>query len=196
MTRKKIIPLNTDRGGCCPTLKTNYYKMSPANFFGHSKDGFKSICIMETIERNTPMKENDNEPLCIKQATKQGYIEVPQGAVFDMSYPESTTRIGRVQEEGQVSPTLMAGGEAPCHYEGKESTSYRIRKLTPRECFRLMGVTETDIDKIQQSGVSKTQQYKIAGNSIVVDVMYYIFKDLFSAEKGSTTNEEGQLSLF
>lgn len=59
------------------------------------------------------------EPLRIPQATKQGYIEIPQGAVFDMSYPESTTRRGRVQEGGQISPTIMAGGEAPCYYEGK-----------------------------------------------------------------------------
>lgn len=56
---------------------------------------------------------------------------------------------------------------------------YRIRKLTPRECFRLMGVSESDIDKIQAAGISKTQQYKMAGNSIVVDVLYKIFNNLF-----------------
>lgn len=132
------------------------------------------------------------EPLRIPQATKQDYIEVPQGAVFDMSYPESTTRRGRVQDGGQVSPTLMAGGEAPCHYEGKEAASYRIRKLTPRECFRLMGVTEADIDKIQQSGVSQSQQYKMAGNSIVVDVLEHIFRKMFV----DTGQESQQLSLF
>lgn len=57
--------------------------------------------------------------------------------------------------------------------------NYRIRKLTPRECFRLMGVSESDIDKIQAAEISRTQQYKMAGNSIVVDVLYYIFKELF-----------------
>lgn len=57
--------------------------------------------------------------------------------------------------------------------------NYRIRKLTPRECFRLMGVSEEDIDKIQSSGISKTQQYKMAGNSIVVDVLYHIFRKMF-----------------
>jgi DNA (cytosine-5)-methyltransferase 1 len=132
------------------------------------------------------------EPLRIPQATKQDYIEVPQGAVFDMSYPESTTRRGRVQEGGQVSPTLMAGGEAPCHYDGKESTSYRIRKLTPRECFRLMGVDDKDIDTIQASGVSNSQQYKMAGNSIVVDVLYHLFRKMFT----ETHSEDRQLTLF
>ena len=172
------------------------------------------------------------EPLCIPQATKQGYIEVPPGSVFDMSYPESKTRRERVQEGGKVSPTLMASGEALCYYEGtaktlclnskvdgkhpslehriydsegistaittgflpsfKEPISYRIRKLTPRECFRLMGVSETNIDKIQQSGVSQSQQYKMAGNSIVVDVLEHIFRKLFI----DTGQESQQLSLF
>ena len=58
-------------------------------------------------------------------------------------------------------------------------TSYRIRKLTPRECFRLMGLKDDDIDKIQQVGISNTQQYKMAGNSIVIDVLEAIFRNLF-----------------
>lgn len=58
-----------------------------------------------------------------------------------------------------------------------------IRKLTERECFRLMDVDETDIDKIQASGVSRSQQYKMAGNSIVVACMEGIFYNLFSTEQ-------------
>lgn len=72
------------------------------------------------------------------------------------------------------------------------TTSFRIRKFTERECFRLMGVSETDIDKIQQSGVSRTQQYKMVGNSIVVDVLEHIFRKLFV----DTGQESQQLSLF
>ena len=60
--------------------------------------------------------------------------------------------------------------------------TYRIRKLTPRECFRLMGLHDDDIDKIQATGISNTQQYKMAGNSIVVDVLEAIFKNLFKGE--------------
>lgn len=56
---------------------------------------------------------------------------------------------------------------------------YRIRKLTSRECFRLMGVGEPDIDKIQNAGISDTQQYKMAGNSIVVQVLEGIFTQMF-----------------
>ena len=61
--------------------------------------------------------------------------------------------------------------------------TFRIRKLTPRECFRLMGLHDDDIDKIQAIGVSNTQQYKMAGNSIVVDVLEAIFKNLFKEEQ-------------
>lgn len=68
--------------------------------------------------------------------------------------------------------------------------NYRIRKLTPRECYRLMGVSEENIDKIQNAGISKTQQYKMAGNSIVVDVLYYIFKKLFIDKKANKGDEQ------
>lgn len=74
----------------------------------------------------------------------------------------------------KVTPTLRAGNSNTFVY-----SDYRIRKLTPRECFRLMGMRECDIDKIQQAGISNTQQYKMAGNSIVVDVLEAIFKNLF-----------------
>lgn len=67
----------------------------------------------------------------------------------------------------------------------------RIRKLTERECFRLMGVADSESDKIRQV-VSKTQCYKLAGNSIVVDVLVAIFNQLFSDNK--TTDK--QLKLF
>lgn len=60
--------------------------------------------------------------------------------------------------------------------------NYRIRKLTPRECFRLMGMNDNNIDKIQQSDISDGQQYKLAGNSIVINVLEGIFKNLFEVE--------------
>lgn len=68
--------------------------------------------------------------------------------------------------------------------------NYRIRKLTPREYFRLMGVSEENIDKIENSGVSKSQQYKLAGNSIVVDVLYHIFRKLFIDKERDNNQSE------
>ena len=67
--------------------------------------------------------------------------------------------------------------------------NYRIRKLTPRECWRLMGVKDEQFDKLHD--LSNTQLYKLAGNSIVVDVLMAIFKNLFVSDEETT----GQLRL-
>ena len=174
----------------------------------------------------TTMQGGLREPkILIPQATKKGYIEMDLPGVCDLSYPNSKTRRGRVQEDGKVSPTLTAASQDICYIElpcicasrgrnpenpsdrtvgapteqrlefntkGTSNTittvqkdnyvvepTFRIRKLTPRECFRLMGMSDDDIDKIQAVGISNTQQYKMAGNSIVVNVLEAIFKNLF-----------------
>lgn len=56
----------------------------------------------------------------------------------------------------------------------------RIRKLTPRECFRLMGVKDDDIDKLKEQ--SDSSLYHLAGDSIVVNVLMEIFKELLEGE--------------
>lgn len=58
----------------------------------------------------------------------------------------------------------------------------RLRKLTPREAGRLMGVSESDLDVLINSGISDSQLYKLFGNSIVVQCMTGIFRNLFSEE--------------
>lgn len=60
-----------------------------------------------------------------------------------------------------------------------EPIKYRIRKLTPRECWRLQAFSDEDVDKVIAIGMSKTQMYKQAGNSICVAVLEAIFKELF-----------------
>ena len=101
-----------------------------------------------------------------------------------MSFPTSKTRRGRVQEGGNICPTLTAGeGEI---YRMSENI-YRIRKLTPRECWRLMGFSTRNEDgtwndecfEKAEAVNSNTQLYKQAGNSIVVDCLEHIFRNLF-----------------
>lgn len=91
-----------------------------------------------------------------------------------------------------LAPTVTSSAYADNNFLVKD---FRIRKLTPRECFRLMDVADSDIDKIQQAGISKTQQYKLAGNSIVVSCLYHVFRKMFidhsNEQKGYV-----QLSLF
>ena len=82
----------------------------------------------------------------------------------------------------------------PKELKGKK---FRIRKLTPKECMRLMGCDDADIDKMQESGLSNSALYKLAGNSIVVDVLFHIFRKMF-IETGQdiTKGEATQLTLF
>lgn len=63
--------------------------------------------------------------------------------------------------------------------EPMEESKYRIRKLTPTECFRLMGVEDDRISILLGAGISNTQLYKLAGNSIVEDVLYHLFRKMF-----------------
>ena len=133
-------------------------------------------------------RDNTQNYVVIPANTKDGYVECEVGGVIDISYPNSKTRRGCVQNGGNTTPTLT------CNTENnlvRIENKYRIRKLTERECFRLMGVADEDSDKIRQV-VSKTQCYKLAGNSIVVDVLVAIFNQLFSENK--TTDK--QLKLF
>lgn len=115
------------------------------------------------------------EPLKVKVATKLGYEEAEKGDYVNITYPGSKTKRGRVGKG--VAHTLTCGdGNAVI------TENVRIRKLTPRECLRLMGWKDEQIDKIAAARDSSTQQYRQAGNGIVVQVLEYIFRALFFGE--------------
>lgn len=75
-------------------------------------------------------------------------------------------------------------------------TRLRIRRLTPRECFRLMDVAEYYIDRMLECGVSKSGLCKAAGNSIVVACMEMIFEELWFPKSEVKVADDGQLCLF
>lgn len=122
----------------------------------------------------------------VRQATSEGSIECQIGGVVDLNYPDSVTRRGRVQGDGQICPTLTTENipsvleEWTWEIDG-EIYLIRIRKLTPRECWRLMGFSDEDYDKAETVN-SNTQLYKQAGNSIVVPVLEAIFKEMLDEE--------------
>jgi DNA (cytosine-5)-methyltransferase 1 len=58
---------------------------------------------------------------------------------------------------------------------------YRIRRLMPKECWRLMDFADEDFEKAKAAGMSDTQLYKQAGNSICVGVLYHIYRNLYNA---------------
>ena len=104
--------------------------------------------------------------LLIKEATKCGFKPANIGDTVDISYATSNTRRGRVGRD--VAHTLDTGST-----QGVVTLSGRIRKLTPRECFRLQGYREDQIDKILAI-TSDSQAYKQAGNGVTVNVVYAI----------------------
>ena len=83
----------------------------------------------------------------------------------------------RIMSPEGVSPCLAAFTHGYAH--GYVKDGERIRRHTPREFFRLMGLDDKNIDMIQDTGISETQQYKMAGNSIVIDVLVEIFEKMF-----------------
>ena len=112
----------------------------------------------------------DRHGILIKEATKQGYAEAKIGDSVNLSHPNSKTRRGRVGK--QIANTLLTGES-----QGVVETDFRIRKLTPRECWRLQGFPDWAFDKAQEVN-SNSQLYKQAGNSVTVNVIAAIAKEL------------------
>ena len=164
--------LNTCGGGQREPKIVQVGNINPSGK-GMNGNVFVSDGLAPTITTN----KGEGSKVLIPQATKQGYIEREVGGVADLSYPNSKTRRGRVQENGTISPTITATETGICKIE----SPIRIRKLTPKECFRLMGFSDKDFDAAKNVGVSNSQLYKQAGNSIVVDVLYYIYVELYKA---------------
>lgn len=106
----------------------------------------------------------------VKEATKQGYAEAEIGNSVNLSHPNSKTRRGRVGK--QIANTLLTGES-----QGVVEPDFRIRKLTPRECWRLQGFPDWAFDKAQEVN-SNSQLYKQAGNSVTVNVIAAIAERL------------------
>lgn len=123
-------------------------------------------------------EEQEPDVIGIKQATKKGYIECELPGCADFSFPNSKLRRGRVQGGGQIVPTLTAAEGGIRYIE----SIYRIRKLTPKECWLLMGMTFEDCQKCMDIGISNSALYKIAGNGIVTDCIKLLFEHLYKAQ--------------
>ena len=104
------------------------------------------------------------------EATKKGYAEAEVGDYINLEFPTSKTRRGRVGK--QVANTLLTSGN-----QGVVTESLKIRKLTPRECWRLQGFPDWAFDKAQEVN-SNSQLYKQAGNSVTVNAIKAIAERL------------------
>lgn len=151
----------------------------PEMFVAYNKTEVKDVAPTLTGQCSSPSGSSAvlklETPVKVNVANKKGYEEASPGDYVNITYPGSKTKRGRVGNG--VAHTLTCGdGNAVI------TENVRIRKLTPRECLRLMGWKDEQIDKIVAAKISGTQQYRQAGNGIVVQVLESIFKALFLGE--------------
>lgn len=122
--------------------------------------------------------------LLVKEATRSGYKEAHAGDSVDLSFSGQNTRRGRVGKD--IAHTLNTG----CT-QGIVTSGMRIRRLMPRECFRLQGFSEAQIDRLL-SVDSDTQAYKQAGNAVTVNVVHAIALRLKAAHTAAVAATAGR----
>jgi DNA (cytosine-5)-methyltransferase 1 len=191
--------------GTCRTLKNQYQKNSGVNFACQTDRGATAVAVKfknitaSTIRKVAPrnkvsilrgQSQENNLDICVKvaEATKQGYSECRVGVdAVNLSVPGSKIRRGRVGKEiantldtscnqgifVQVSEELVVYA---VWYE-KYQCYIAIRKLTPKECFRLQGWSDDYFDKAQFVN-SDSQLYKQAGNGVTVTVIETIARKM------------------
>ena len=218
-------------------IKTDEFDESIMTF--EEKDGvYEKANRIYDEQGLAPTLTQQEEKILVKNATQKGYDEAIDGDSINLSYPESTTRRGRVghgvaqtlqcndsmgvvEKEYERTPLTIGDnqikiedyptiiqkcGDRGTNNYSKSNISYtipsnamsdrgqlliqpnlRIRKLTPKECYRLMGFDDEDFEKAKTAlnekfykgkDKSSSQLYKQAGNSIVVNVLEKIFKNL------------------
>jgi DNA (cytosine-5)-methyltransferase 1 len=136
-----------------------------------SQDGLSPT--IDTMQGGNRQPKVLEEGLPIREATKKGYTMANEGDAVNFKFPDSKTRRGRVGK--QLANTL----EASSINQGVVTPRYRIRKLTPLECWRLQGFSDEAHNKVRDAGVSSSQLYKQAGNSVSVNVIEELIKKLY-----------------
>lgn len=140
-------------------------------------DNFVLVPVEELEKRCSDCTRIDGKAegvVVLPQATKAGYAVAREG---DGVYINRVQWKRGVVQKG-VIPTLKTSGTDVGVVTRDENSLVTIRWLTPRECWRLMGWKDNDIDKVVKLGISDTQMYKLAGNSIVVKILHLVFLNL------------------
>jgi DNA (cytosine-5)-methyltransferase 1 len=148
--------------------KTGLYFINKPRF-----DKYKASNIVETL------KVGGDTPLMrIKNGTKKGYDEATIGDGINLAFPNSKTRRGRVGKKvSQILDTHCNMGTIDDHF--------RIRRLTPTECFRLQGFPDAMVQQARELGISDSQLYKMAGNAVTVNVAQAVAQKIWEVEYGT-----------
>lgn len=173
-----------DVGGCSPTLSTMQGGNQAPKILEAKQLGFMDSGTGKH-QSNTVYDEN---ALCPNITTVEGggtqQIKVCESQIVAMrgrnpDNPSDRTTGSQTEQRLEVNMQGMSNCLTSVQKDNLllEKPQYRIRKLTPRECGRLMGVSDEDIDKMAEVN-SNTQLYKQFGNSIVVDIMCAMFENL------------------
>lgn len=133
-----------------------------------------------TVSKDNMVMEKPNKLICRgykKFTDKHGYIP-------ELFNPYHSKKLGDIAPTQTTNCGIDTASASVLKAELHQVNDYlRIRKLTPTECWRLMGWKDEQINKIKSSKISNTQMYKQAGNGIVINVLEAIFKQLFLHEK-------------
>ncbi|GGP13526.1 DNA (cytosine-5-)-methyltransferase [Oceanobacillus neutriphilus] len=152
----------------------------------------------EADEPSFTLTAQDRHGIAIREATKKGYAVACEGDAVacegdavNIQFPSSKTRRGRVGK--QMAQTLEASGINQGVVQpipSKNPPRYRIRKLTPLECFRLQGFPDSAHQKLVDAGISDSQRYKMAGNAVTVNVIEAIGTKLLPLLERKAEKEE------
>ena len=134
------------------------------------EDGEPMFTLTSQDRHGVYLCEKTRQVLHVKSATKKGFEEAREGDSINLAFPDSNTRRGRVGKG--CSQTLDCGGQM-----GAVVKAGRIRRLTPRECFRLQGFPDALFDRAAKVN-SDAQLYKQAGNAVTATVAYAVAMSL------------------
>ena len=172
-----------DQDGLAPTLDTMQggYRQPCIEIREKTKRGYKEAYEGDGVYLNRPHQKRgvvqNGMIQTLKTSCSDVGVVVSDKPICVGQVSTGNSQAGKVYSPDGVSQTLRAGIHG--YAMGNIEHNLRIRKLTPLECFRLMGFDDEDFNKI--TGISNTQLYKQAGNSIVVDVLVHLFESLFKA---------------
>lgn len=147
---------------------TGLYRVGNINPSGNGAGG--QVYSSEGFSTTLTTGKGESPKILIKENTKKGYVKASIGDGIRLDHIEGKTGRGRVQHK--KSCTLTTASNA-----GVIGKKFRVRRLTPKECFRLQGFPDDYYDRAA-SVCSETQLYKQAGNSVTVDVVEEIAKKL------------------